>query len=163
MKSKLLRILSMLLVLSMVLALAPVTVLAADDTLGSVTLSAPSKTVAVGKTLSLTASASNTDGETYSGSADFAYTSTNEYVATVDSTGLVTGKHEGSVTILVTATSGSISVSDTCEVQVITEVNPVDFEDMTVGSAPTGFTAQNVTVGMEGSNNRTSPWQPTAL
>ena len=73
---------------------------------GSVTVSPPADTVALGDTLRLVAEAFDENGHVVEG-AEFGWSSSNGSVAVVDASGLVTGLAEG--TAAITATAGEAS------------------------------------------------------
>lgn len=72
----------------------------------TVTVTAPAESVEMGKTLQLTASASSRSGKPVQGKS-FTWASDNDAVASVSSTGLVTGKSVGAATITATASGKS--------------------------------------------------------
>jgi plastocyanin len=74
----------------------------------SVAVSPSSPTVSVGSTITLSAVAKDQNGAVLSAPAA-TWTSSNEAVATVDGTGVVTGVANGSATITASITSGSIT------------------------------------------------------
>ena len=86
----------------------------------SVTVSPSTDSVAVGETLRLSAEAFASNGRAVVG-AEFSWSSSDESVATVDASGLVTGVAEGSATI--TVTSGGVSASS--EIGVFDPTRPV--------------------------------------
>lgn len=103
MNSKLVKSLAIILTVLSLFAIIPVSSLAADeepipdDTFSApvLTLTSESLSVAIGKTMQLTATVSNVETQ-----PRINWRSTNERIATVDQTGLVKGKTEGKVTII---------------------------------------------------------------
>jgi len=80
----------------------------------SVTVTAPSNNLKVGSTMQLTATAVDSKGNTVPNQS-FIWTSSNTTLATVSSTGVVTGKKSGNVTIkaqtaLIGGKSGSVTI-----------------------------------------------------
>ena len=85
--------------------------------LTSVTVSPSTKTMNIGGTQQLTISPMDQNSAAFSG-ATINYSSSNTVVATVSTSGMVTGVSAGSATITATATSGSTTVTGTSAVTV---------------------------------------------
>ena len=77
----------------------------APRTVASVTVTPATATVAIGATTQLTGSALDSDGGTVTGTT-LAWTSTAEAIATVSSTGLVTGVAEGEAKVIAASANG---------------------------------------------------------
>lgn len=97
-----------------------VTVLKNEILITSLTLSDTSAELNEGETLQITATIAPENAD----NKELAWTSSNPSVATVNSTGLVTAKTEGTATIRAITTDGS-GLSATCDITVIHQVVPV--------------------------------------
>jgi predicted heme/steroid binding protein len=84
-----------------------------------VTLAPATASITVGNTLQLKASPKNQKGGAFSG-ATTTFSSDNSGIASVNSSGLVSGVSVGSATITATSVSGDITVSDTSTITVTT-------------------------------------------
>lgn len=130
--------------------------------LTSVTLNKTSATLHKGAELNLVP----TPNENVSANVEYIWTSSNESVATVDSTGKVTAVGVGSTTITVTATDGTKTVTDTCNVtvdspltgleltsseNVYLEIGATETATMSVVPVP-GDTTDNTTITYTSSN-----------
>lgn len=106
MNAKLVKLLAVFLTALSLFAIAPIGALAADDdptqddivSTPVLTLTSDSLSVAIGKTMQLTATVSNVDSQ-----PRINWRSTNDRAATVDQNGLVKGRVEGRVTIIASA------------------------------------------------------------
>jgi trimeric autotransporter adhesin len=87
-----------------------------DPTLSSITVTPATPSLVAGDTLQLTATGSYDDGSTKNISGSAAWTSSDNTIATVSSTGLLTGVAVGTATI--TASSAAISGPTTATIQV---------------------------------------------
>jgi len=118
----------------------------------SIAVTPVNSSISPGATSQFTAMGINSDGSSLNLTSVVAWTSTNTAVATINSTGLVTGATAGSTTIQ--ATAGSISGSTGLTVAPpfpgITYDMWVDFEQCTSGSAPTTTCLANSTHGTAG-------------
>lgn len=90
-----------------------------NPVLTSVTLSPATSSIAIGGTSQLTANAKDQNGAAFTGATN-TYTSSNTAVATVNSSGLITGIAAGTATITAKATSGLINVTNTSQITVTT-------------------------------------------
>lgn len=110
-----------------------------DNTITSVTVTPASNSlVSIGATAQLAASGKNSAGTTQSG-ATFAWSSSNEAVATVSSAGLVTAVSNGTATITATATGTTASAAAQVTVQQTVALVAVSPQD---GSMEVGATVQ---------------------
>jgi uncharacterized protein YjdB len=82
--------------------------------LTSITVNPSGPSIKPGATVQLTATGNNNDGSTTSNLPNLTWTTSDNTIATVSSTGLVKGVAEGTATI--TATSGSVSGTDSITV-----------------------------------------------
>ncbi|MCI0526738.1 MAG: Ig-like domain-containing protein [Nitrospira sp.] len=110
---------------------AVVNVTAAE--LVTITLSPDAPTIFVGETLAFTATGTYTDGTTQNITASVNWNSSNQAVATIDTSGVASAMASGTTTI--TATSGSISGSTVLTVNV---PPPPTISDFTPTSGPVG-------------------------
>jgi uncharacterized protein YjdB len=122
-----------------------VTVVLGAPTLVSIAVTPASSTLHVGATQQMTATGTLSDTTTQDLTATAAWTSSDNAIATVDATGLVTAKAAGTATI--TATSGAISGAASVSVDVPLPI----LLSITLGpvpaSAPAGLTQQLVATG----------------
>ncbi len=86
---------------------------------GKITVSAPEKSLNVGKTMQLTAKVKTSDGKPY----NVIWSSSNTKVATVDKTGKVRAKNGGHVTV--TAKIEELSISDSVEIEIMRNNNRI--------------------------------------
>lgn len=107
---------TLLLLLSTVVAACGSDGTGPDSRVATVAVSAPSSSVQSGGTMQLSADAKNSSGVTVEGKT-FAWSSSSDAVASVNSAGLVTGNAEGSVTVTATESgsgqAGSVTLTVT--------------------------------------------------
>lgn len=124
-------------------------------TVSEVTVTPATANVEAGKTTSLTASVTMSDGSSYDG--NIVWASSDEDIATVEN-GVVTAKSAGSVTI--TATAGGISASATITVEAATvPVSGVTLDKTEVSLSTVGATQKlNATVNPTNATDKTVTW-----
>ncbi len=109
--------------------------------LESVSATASSQTVALGKTTQITATALNVNGDVIEDDTIVTtYASSSDAVATVDANGVVTGVSGGTANITVTMTQGSVVKSATVTIVVYGGTGTTyTFENDTTGQSPAGL------------------------